>query len=354
MTKPANAVSLCRKRADLCLLSGIVLVLSAFSAGAASCSPVVTNVAGWWPGDGNATDIVGTNSGTLAGGATASASGFIGSGFSFDGTNGDVQFPDSAVFHPANLTIEAWVRFSSLDSAGSGGSPPGDQYIVFKQNTRNDNFEGFDLSKTRFGTTDVFRFLVASASGQEIEIDTATPLTTNVWYHVAGVRGSNFTQIYFNGQLQGQTNMSFAQDYGSQPLFFGSSGQSFWDHKLKGALDEVTLYNRALSSNEIAAIYAAGAAGKCKGVNITTPPASQTVVLGGNASFTVSATGLAPLGYQWQFNGGSIGGATGASLNLSCVSQGNGGNYTAVVTNKLSAVTSAVAVLTVLLPPGIT
>src|SRR5262249_10099016 len=130
-----------------------------------------------------------------------------------------------------------------------------DQYILFKQNSLSGNFEGFDLSKTRFGANDVFRFQVASASGQEIEIDSTTPLTTNVWYHVAGVRGSNFTQIYFNGQLQAQTNVNFAQDYGNLPLFFGSSGQSFWDHKFKGTLDEVTLYNRALSSNEIAAIY---------------------------------------------------------------------------------------------------
>ena len=46
------------------------------------------------------------------------------------------QIPDSPVFHPTNLTVEYWVRFASLDSAGSGGSPPGDQYVVFKQNSR--------------------------------------------------------------------------------------------------------------------------------------------------------------------------------------------------------------------------
>jgi hypothetical protein len=183
-------------------------------AGAAGCSSVATNVVGWWPGDGNATDIVGTNNGTLQGGATASASGLIGSAFSFDGTNSFVQIPDSPVFHPTNLTIEVWVRFSGLDSQSFGGSPAGDQYIVFKESSSIcNNFEGFDLSKTRIGGNDVFRFLVASASGQEIELDSITPLTTNIWYHVAGVRGSNFTQIYFNGQLQGQTNVNFPQDY---------------------------------------------------------------------------------------------------------------------------------------------
>jgi hypothetical protein len=47
-----------------------------------------------------------------------------------------------------------------------------------------------------------------------------------------------------------QTNVNFPQNYGTLPLYFGTSGQSYWDHKLRGALDEVSLYNRALSSNE--------------------------------------------------------------------------------------------------------
>src|SRR5262249_54963573 len=147
---------------------------------------------------------------------------------------------------PANLTIEAWVRFSGLDSQGSGGSPPGDQYIVFKQNTRSAGFEGFDLSKTRVGSNDFFRFLVTSASGQEAELHSATVLSTGVWYHVAGVRGSSLLQLYVNGVLERQTNISSPMDYGNLPLFFGSSGQTYWDHKFKGTLDEVSLYNRAL------------------------------------------------------------------------------------------------------------
>src|SRR5204862_4362621 len=127
-------------------------------------------------------------------------------------------------------------------------------------------FEGIDFSKTRVGASDVFRFLVTSATGQEVELHSASVLSTGVWYHVAAVRGSNFLQLYVNGQLERQTNVSFPQDYGSLPLFFGSSGQSYWDHKLRGLLDEVSLYNRALSSNEIAAIYGIGAVGKCKAV----------------------------------------------------------------------------------------
>src|SRR5262249_21151791 len=153
------------------------------------------------------------------------ALGMVATAFSFDGTNSYVQIPDAPELRPTNFTIEAWVRFGGLDSQGSGGSPAGDQYIVFKQNSRGPGFEGFDLSKTRIGTTDFFRFMVTSVSDQQAEIESSTPLTSNVWYHVAAVRGSNFLQLYVNGQLERQTNVSFPQDYGTLPLFFGTSGQ---------------------------------------------------------------------------------------------------------------------------------
>jgi len=260
-------------------LIGAHLLLAMSGRSYADCFPTPAGLIGWWPGDGSATNVLGTNHGALQGGATANTPGMVGPAFNFDGTNGYVQIPNSTILQPTNLTIECWVRFTSLDSVGT--SPAGDQYIVFKQNTRSTDFEGFDLSKTRVSSSDYFRFLIASASGQTALIRSATAISTGMWYHVAAVRGSNFAQLYVNGGLERQTNVTFAQNYGNFPLYFGTSGQPSWDHKLRGSLDEVAIYNRALSSNEIAAIYSAGAAGKCKGPNSPVFP----IVVWGDSSW---------------------------------------------------------------------
>ena len=177
------------------------------------------------------------------------------------------------------------------------------------------------------------------------------------WYHVAAVRGPNYVQIFVNGQMQAQATVSFPQDYGILPLYFGTSGQTFWDHKFKGALDEVAFYNRPLTTNEIASIYTAGAAGKCKASTppgIITQPQSVTVTAGSNAQFSVVAGGTVPLAYQWWFGNSTIPGATSPSLVISNAQPANGGNYSVVVTNTAGSVTSSVVALTVITPPSFT
>jgi invasion protein IalB len=80
---------------------------------------------------------------------------------------------------------------------------------------------------------------------------------------------------------------------------------------------------------------------------ITQQPLSQTVTAGNNATFNVTATGTAPLSYQWRFNGVNIAGATASSLTLSAVTSANAGSYTVVISNTAGSITSAAAVLTV-------
>ncbi|HEX7846083.1 MAG TPA: immunoglobulin domain-containing protein, partial [Chitinophagaceae bacterium] len=83
--------------------------------------------------------------------------------------------------------------------------------------------------------------------------------------------------------------------------------------------------------------------------NITTQPISQTTGIGCTITFSVVASGDAPLTYQWLFNGNPIGGATTASYNISSVNAGDAGNYSVVVTADAcgTPITSNIATLTV-------
>ena len=87
---------------------------------------------------------------------------------------------------------------------------------------------------------------------------------------------------------------------------------------------------------------------------ITTQPLSQAVVRGQNVSFSVGAGGTSPFSYQWNCNGTNIDDATNAILSLTSVKRANQGNYAVLVTNIAGSVTSAVAGLTVYIPPTIT
>lgn len=83
---------------------------------------------------------------------------------------------------------------------------------------------------------------------------------------------------------------------------------------------------------------------------ITTQPVAQSAAIGDTASFTVAASGSAPLTYQWRKNGTPITGnatATSAILTLTNLQPGDAGNYDVVVTNSVNSVTSNAAALTV-------
>ena len=87
---------------------------------------------------------------------------------------------------------------------------------------------------------------------------------------------------------------------------------------------------------------------------ITDQPQSLTVVRGSNALFSVTATGTAPLRYQWRSNSVNVVNATNASFTITNVQTNAAVNYAVVITNVAGNITSAVASLTVLVPPAIT
>lgn len=84
------------------------------------------------------------------------------------------------------------------------------------------------------------------------------------------------------------------------------------------------------------------------------PTPSTSVINGGSVYLTVTAMGLAPLSYQWTLSGTNLPGSTNYFLSINSIQPSQQGSYQVIVGNAFGSVTSAVAQVTVLVPPSIT
>jgi hypothetical protein len=151
-------------------------------------------------------------------------------------------------------------------------------------------------------------------------------------------------KLYVNGIPDGSLAVSGPIVTATNSFRIGSGGSGPWN--LNGQVDELSLYDHALSAAEIQAIYNAGENGKCPvGVSptITQQPAGGTVFAGSNVKLTVTATGDGPLAFQWRLNGASLPGQTSTALNLTNVRPADAGSYSVVVTNRAGSALSTTA-----------
>ncbi|MEI9866653.1 MAG: immunoglobulin domain-containing protein [Limisphaerales bacterium] len=109
-------------------------------------------------------------------------------------------------------------------------------------------------------------------------------------------------------------------------------------------MDDVRIYNRALSSNEVAQIFVIEGGGA---PTITVQPTNVTVSIGGTASFSVTATSTNQLSYQWFREGVSLPSATNATLIINNIQPSMIGNYSAVIASFGGSITSVVATLNI-------
>lgn len=312
------------------------------------CAAPPSGLISWWPGEGTANDTVSTKNGTLQGGATF-ASGEVGLAFAFGTSGSYVHVPDSDLwaFGTSSFAIELWANFNAI---------PGSPYSEPRGGTLVANDEGpYNVKKWWFALGGGLLTFHINSPGLGSVFLVRAPFTpvTNQWYHLAVVRSGSVFTMFRDGVAIGSETNSMAIPNPSAPLTIGRAEDFYFN----GRLDEVSVYNRALSAGEVAAIYSARSSGKCGLMPaLQTPPSNQTVECSSNANFSVTATGLPPLAYQWFFGTSALPGATNTQLTLTNVGFAQAGAYSVLITNIFGSVTSGPALLTVVdtVPPTIT
>jgi len=212
-----------------------LVLLACGSVMAQSCVRPASGLLSWWRAEDSAKDTLGAHPG-LASGGTAYVAGMVGRAFAFDGVKDVVLIADAAPLgftSTASFTIELWAYRTSGASV---------QHLFGK----------------RQGCGSPPFYQVAVGTG-------AIPFSVvplNTWTHVAvtynGATGVQDT--YANASLVSSVNAFNFIGVNNAPLTIGNSGTCAG---FGGHLDEVSLYKRALSAEELRAIVSAGSAGKC-------------------------------------------------------------------------------------------
>ena len=174
-----------------------------------------------------------SNDGTLSN-VTRTSSGKFGGALSFDGAGSIVNVPSApSLVLATGMTLEAWVRPTS--------TPSGWRDVVVKGNDDYYLMAGSDRGVPAGGGT--------IGNGGTKEVYGAATLAVNVWTHMAATYDGSALRFYVNGKLAGSRPERGAIESTSGPLQFG--GDSVFGRYFGGEIDEVRVYDRALSESEI-------------------------------------------------------------------------------------------------------
>jgi len=217
------------------------------------CTSPPPNMVSWWPGDGNANDIQGGNNGSLQIGATF-APGKVAQAFSFDGVDDFVTVPNSSNLNLTQaLTIDAWVHPSVANQNGG---------IVEK--TVGDHVNTQYLMDLEGGVVFFRVIVVPGVDHRTVHSNSVIPI--NQWTHIAGTWDGAIMKLFINGIQQTETvEVTPPINSGNGPTRIGSLGDNIYH--FAGLIDEVEIFSRALSTEEIVALYLADSAGKCKNID---------------------------------------------------------------------------------------
>jgi hypothetical protein len=195
-----------------------------------ACAEPPADLVAWWPGELSTEDVVGSFDGVISGGVTFEA-GYVESAFQFDGTLSQIRVAP-APSSSGEFSIEVWVNLDMPDSA---------YRTIYADDPR-----GFWVLDRRLVWWQ-----------DEDRVLGSTLLSGATWHHVAITYDGTTLRAYVGGVLDGEAAFAGA----SLPDIGGIGGHN--NEYLSGSIDELSIYTRALSAEELQTIASAGAMGKC-------------------------------------------------------------------------------------------
>lgn len=179
-----------------------------------------------------------SNHGTVMGGAKRTE-GRIGGALELDGTDDYVSIPNESSFDIAgDITVSAWIRVESFTEEWQAIVTKGDR--AWRLHRAN------DTESVGFACSDLSRSQVGDLYGKKVVAD-------GQWHHVAGVLKGTKSSIYVDGELDASMASSPAISVNDYSVLIGANAQVA-GRLFRGLIDDVRIYDRALSADELRAL----------------------------------------------------------------------------------------------------
>lgn len=220
-----------------------------------TCSPlthaaVTAGLIGEWLFDQNSLDSSGNNFHGITTNTTLTSNRFgqPDSAYHFNGSAW-VEIQDNAILRPSSSwTISAWVRPETLTS-------PYNERIIDKGG---DDFSGIAGYSLMYTTDRRFLFGNTWGGGGQGGITSLTQVQAPDWYFLVGTYDGVNARLYINGQLEASSPMSWFID-STKPIqigrFEGNINPPHWTSSFNGSIDDVRIYDRAISDSEVTTLY---------------------------------------------------------------------------------------------------
>ena len=246
--------------------SGTNASCSATVAAGPACYAQPSGLVSWWKGNDDATDHMGNNNGTLENGA-GFALGEVGDAFSLNGSNQYVLIgqPVPADLQIQNhITLSAWIYISSYPGSSSYATVVGSEDGSTHAGIGLYIDGSINVTNVPPGSID---FDIGNGSSY-YTVYTTTQVPLNQWTLITvSASANNPSLVYFNGVQQptltpaGETIWNGTVSYTSSWFAIGQSVAANWP--FSGLIDEVQVYNTALTATQVQGIYNAGSTGVC-------------------------------------------------------------------------------------------